>query len=394
MKLSYKYRLYPNRRQNEALGEMLYWFCQLYNAGLQQRIEAYRRRAVSLTYKTQADELKLLRTEVPELGNYSFSAEQQVLRRLNKTFTAFFGRVKRGAKAGFPRFKASARFHAADFRFGDGLTMKSGHRLSILGVSGLVKVKWHRDWPKDATCGSAIITRQAGKWSVVFQLDVPDVHSVVGPETVGVDAGLSALVATSDGALVERPRWTKTAAKGLRKRQRAVSRSRKPNLRSKRRKKAKERLAAYSRRVANRRADYLHKLAASIVARYDRIAVEELNIQGLARSMLAKDVLDAAWGQLMSLIAYKAERAGKLMVKVDPRGTSQECPCCGARVEKTLADRVHRCPDCGLVEDRDVAAANVVEFRAFGHNRVRPGSGLRTPSRRGAAELVREAVGF
>lgn len=385
MLLSYKYHIHPNRRQREALDEMLYWFCQLYNAGLQQRIEAYRRQGVSLTYKAQADELKLLRAEVPELGTYSFSAEQQVLRRLNNTFNAFFGRVKRGAKAGFPRFKASARFHAADVRFGDGLTMKPGRRLSIVGIPGLVKVTWHRDWPPGAACGAAVITRQVGKWSVVFQLDAPVAHSVTGPVTVGLDAGLSALVALSGGALVERPNWTKMAAKGLRKRQRAVSRSRKPNLRSKRRKTAKARLAAYSRKTANRRADDLHKLAADIVAIFDRIAVEDLNSQGLARSMLAKDVLDAAWGLLMALIAYKAERAGKLVVAVDPRGTSQECPCCGAKVEKTLADRVHRCPGCGLVEDRDVAAASVIEFRAFGHNKFRPGSGLRTPSGRVAA---------
>ncbi|MCM8738769.1 transposase [Azospirillum sp. A1-3] len=214
----------------------------------------------------------------------------------------------------------------------------------------------------------------------------------LGDRAVGLDVGLSALVALSDGTLVERPNWTKTAAKGLRKRQRAVSRSRKPDLRSTRRKTATARLAAYSRKAANRRTDELHTLAADIVARYDRIAVEDLNLQGLARSMLAKDVLDAAWGLVRALIADKAERAGKLMVAVDPRGTSQECPCCGAKVEKTLADRVHRCSDCGLVEDRDVAAASVIAFRASGHNKVRPGSGLRTPSGRGAAELVREAA--
>ncbi|WP_247874474.1 RNA-guided endonuclease TnpB family protein [Azospirillum sp. TSH20] len=139
-----------------------------------------------------------------------------------------------------------------------------------------------------------------------------------------------------------------------------------PFPRSKRRKKATARLAAYSRKAANRRADDLHKLAADIVAIFDRIAVEDLTSQGLARSMLAKDVLDAVWGLLRALIADKAERAGKLVVAVDPRGTSQECPCCGAKVKKTLADRVHRCPDCGLVEDRDVAAASVIEFRVFG----------------------------
>ena len=371
---------------------MLEWVCQFHTTGLQQRLEAWRRPGVCLTDTAQADELKRLRAEVPELGNPSVSAEQQVLRRLTTTVNAVFGRVKRGAKPGFPRVKASARFHAADCRFGDGLTMKPGRRVSIVGSPGLVTVKWHRDWPSGAACGAAVITRQAGKWSVVFQFDAPVAHAVTGPLTVGLDAGLSALVALSDGTLVERPNWTRTAAKGLRKRQRAVSRSRKPNLRSKRRKTAKARLAASSHKAANPRADSRHKLAADIVARCDRIAVEDLTSRGLARSMLAKDGVDAAWGLVRTLSADKAERAGKLVVTVDPRGTSQKCPCCGATVEKTLADRVHRCPDCGLVEDRDGTAASVIEFRAFGHTKVRPGSGLRTPSGRGAAWLVREAA--
>jgi IS605 OrfB family transposase len=137
-----------------------------------------------------------------------------------------------------------------------------------------------------------------------------------------------------------------------------------PDSRSNRRKKATARLAGYSRNSANRRADDLHKLAADIVAIFDRIAVEDLTSQGLARSMLAKDVLDAVWGLLRALIADKAERAGKLVVAVDPRGTSQECLC------------------CGLVEDRDVAAASVIEFRVFGRQAGGvPGSWSEKPPR-------------
>jgi len=123
--LSYKYRLEPNRTQAMALSEMLADFCGLYNAGLQQRIEAYRRRSVSVTYKMQAAELKAAREAAPELARWSFSAEQQCLRRLDKTYKAFF---RRGY--GFPRFRAKARYHAAEFRVGDGLTIrKSGKRL-------------------------------------------------------------------------------------------------------------------------------------------------------------------------------------------------------------------------------------------------------------------------
>ena len=109
---SYKFRLRPTRVQTAALDAMLRDFCGLYNAGLQKRIEAYRRRSISLRYEQQAAELKACRTADPDgLGRWSFTALQQVLRRLDQTFTAFFQR-----RHGFPRFRASARYHAATFR--------------------------------------------------------------------------------------------------------------------------------------------------------------------------------------------------------------------------------------------------------------------------------------
>src|SRR3546814_526787 len=123
----------------------------------------------------------------------------------------------------------------------------------------------------------------------------------------------------------------------------------------------------------------LHKLSAGIVDRFAAIAVEDLNIKGLARGMLAREVHDAAWAQLIGMVDYKAERAGGRVVRVDPRGTSQICPECGTIRAKSLAERMHRC-DCGCVLNRDVAAALVIQQRGFG-----PGTGLRTLSQRAAA---------
>ncbi|MXX90189.1 MAG: helix-turn-helix domain-containing protein, partial [Boseongicola sp. SB0665_bin_10] len=140
---SYKYRLYPNGAQDAALSDMLGHFCDLYNAGLQQRIEAWHRQGVSLGYVDQANELKAVRDAVPELAGYSYSAEQQVLRRLDKAFAAFFRRLKEGKTPGFPRFRTKARFHSADFRVGDGLVCRGG-KLRLVGIPGLVKVRWHR----------------------------------------------------------------------------------------------------------------------------------------------------------------------------------------------------------------------------------------------------------
>jgi putative transposase len=338
---------------------MLAAFCELYNAGLQQRIEAYRRQGKSLRYVDQANELKAVRLADERLASFSYSAEQQVLRRLDKAFAAFFRRLKAGEKPGFPRFRATARYHAADFRVGDGLTIRKSKRIGIVGIPGEIKCRWHRPLPSSPN--SAIVARQGHKWLAVFHVDVPTAELREGA-SVGIDCGLTSLIALSNGEITARPNWTKQTAKGLRRRQRALARAKRG---SNRRRKTRSRLAAYSARVARRRTDFTHKLSADLVSRFAWIGFEKLNIQGLARSMLAKHVLDAAWAQLVFYCAYKAERAGGGVVEVDPRGTSQTCPECGTIKPKTLAERTHRC-ECGCVRDRDVAAAQIVHFRAFG----------------------------
>jgi putative transposase len=345
---------------------MLRDFCGLYNAALQQRIEAYQRRGISVNYRMQADELKAVRCAAPELARWSYSAEQQVLRRLDKAFKAFFGRFRLGKKPGFPRFRASARYHAADFRAGDGLSIRKAGRVTFVGVPGEIKVRWHRQLPSKPA--SAILTRQNGKWYVIFHVEVKAVERA-SPDSVGVDVGLRSLIALSSGETEPRPNWTKRASKGLRRRQRAIARCKRG---SSRRKKRVAVLARYHSRVANRRRDHLHRLSRRLVNRFGRIGVEDLNIKGLARGDLAKHVHDASWAQLTAMLEYKAASAGVELVRVDPRGTSQECPECGQIKAKARGEDTHRC-NCGCVLDRDVAAAMVVHFRAFG---FWPGAGL------------------
>lgn len=362
---SYKYRINPNSAQASALNEMLRDFCQLYNAALEERIGAWRR-GIAITYYDQTAHLPGVRRDIPGQGRWSANAQQQVLRRLNKTYQAFFGRVRRGAKAGFPRFRASARYHSADFRVGDGLTIRRSGKLGFVGVPGEIKVRWHRELPSKPK--TAILTRQAGKWYILFHVDVFPVERAA-PESVGVDMGLTSLMALSNGETVARPGWTKHAAKGLRKRQRAVARCKRG---SKTRRKRVAALAAYHARVGNRRRDHHHKLSRDLVNRFGRIAVENLNIKGLAAGMLAKHVHDAAWAQIVSMLRYKAESAGCEFIEVDPRGTSQTCPECGTIAAKPLSAREHRC-ECGCSLDRDVAAAKIVHLRAFGFV---PGTGI------------------
>jgi IS605 OrfB family transposase len=303
--LSYKCRIEPNRAQATAFGDMLADFCQLYNAGLEQRIAAYRRRRICVSYKMQADELKGVRCAAPELARWSFSAEQQELRRLDKTFKAFFARGK-----GFPRFRACVR--------------------------------------------------------------------AAGPDSVGVDFGLSNPIALCNRETVARPRWVTRAEGGLRRRQRQLARCKRT---SKTRSRCKAALAKFQGRVAAKRRDHLHKVARDLVTRCGGTGIENLNIKGLAGGMLAKHVHDAAWSQLTAMLDHKAASAAVELVNVDPRGTSQTCPECGIVAATTLAKREHRC-ECGCALDRDVAAARVVHFRAFG---FWPGAGRGSPSPRAAA---------
>lgn len=378
--LSYKYRIYPSHAQVAGLEAMMGAFCDLYNAALQQRIEAYRRQGKTLRYIDQANELKAVRAADERLLSCSFSAEQQVLRRLDKAMAAFFRRLRTKVKAGFPRFRGKFRFNSADFRVGDGLTVRKSKRLSIVGLPGEIKMKWHHTLPANGKVGAAVISRSAGHWFICFQVTVPDAEVPQKAGTsVGLDVGLTALIATSDGETVTAPQWTKDAAKKQRRLQRAFARCERG---SKRRLKVKQRLARHSARAANQRRDFLHKLSRSLVDRYAFLVLENLSVGRLARSMLAKAIYNAAWSQFRQFLTYKAASAGTMLVAVDPRGTSQTCLDCEAVVAKTLATRTHRC-NCGCVLDRDVAAAKVILHRAvscFG-----PGHGPRNTSGLGTA---------
>jgi putative transposase len=376
--LSYRFRLFTAAAQEAALPYMLGAFCDLYNAGLQQRIEAYQRCGISLRYGNQASELKAVRAADERLARYSFSAEQQVLRRLDKTFAAFFGRIRRGAKPGFPRFRSKRRFDSAEFRVGDGLTIRKSGRIGIVGIPGEIKVRWHRPLPPDAKLGAAVISRSCGKWYVCFQIELPNTEPAARDfAPIGIDLGLTSLVALSNGETVPTPQHTRLASKRQRRLQRALARCKRG---SKRRWKAKARLARHSAKTANQRRDGSHKLSRKIVDRFTHIAMEDLNIKGLAAGMLAKSVHNAAWNQLVQHVTYKAANAGGVVVLVDPRGTSQICPECGTIRRKTLAERMHHC-DCGCVLDRDVAAAKIVLLRAD----FRDGTSGQAPSQRIAA---------
>jgi putative transposase len=360
MRKTFRYRLYPTKAQAELLDRQLGEACRLYNAALQERRDAWRINRESVNYYTQANQLKEIRA-AGDLTLANFSACQNVLRRVDETFKAFFRRVKRGGKAGYPRFKSLARFDGFTFpSYGDGCKMIDT-KLRLQGV-GLVKVKLHR--PVEGVIKTVTVKREAGKWhaclGVEYEPEPPPAHA----GSVGVDVGLSAFATLSDGAEVENPRYYREAQKKLRRAQRKVARRKRG---SQRRRKAALLLQKAHAHVRNQRADFHHKISRWLVNNYGLIAVEDLNVKGLARGMLAKSVNDAGWAAFITKLAQKAEEAARVLVKVDPRGTSQRCVC-GATVPKDLSRRWHECQSCGLSVSRDHASA--LEILRLGLSRL------------------------
>lgn len=375
----YEYRLRPNRLQEQALTHTLDLCRELYNAALQEKRDAYTKQGVSLNCAKQQAELLDVKQERPEYASVYAQVLQDVLKRLHRAYDGFYRRVRAGETPGFPRFKSKDRYHSFTFpqvsRPDKGRILKTGGverlangRLRVHGVPGALKVIWHRTMlgiPKTAT-----FKRKGEHWYVLFACDdVPVEEREKTGRDCAIDLGLEAFATLDDGTRIENPRHFAKAQENLRTAQRRADHRRN---RSKRQRKARRLAAKIASKVGRQRKDFHHKTARVLVRKYDRIAVEDLNVRGLARGMLAKSVADVGWGTFLSILSSKAEGAGAHVVKVDPRGTSQECAACGAIAQKGLSEREHRC-DCGFRAHRDHNAALVIRSRAFNG----PGSGPR-----------------
>ena len=352
MRKTYKYRLFPTDVQAQALEAQLGEACRLYNAALQERRDAYQRCGLSLNYYDQANQLKGIRS-AGALDLANFSACQDILRRVEKTFTAFFRHVKTGQKAGYPRFKSRRRFDSYTFpKYGDGCR-RTGSRLYLQGV-GHIKVKLHR--PIDGAIKTVTVKRACGTWYACFSVEYAAEPLHVIDTRTGIDVGLTAFATLADGTTIDNPRYYKWAQAQLRLSQRRVARRKRGG---KNRRKAVLLLQKAHAKIKNQRSDFQHKVARQLVNAYGVIAVEDLPIKGLASGMLAKSINDAGWSGFIAKLAYKAEEAGRMLIQVDPCGTSQAC-LCGAAVRKTLAQRWHQCPACGLSAARDHVSAQLI----------------------------------
>lgn len=349
---TYRYRIYPNNRQKQIIDQTIELCRYLYNCGLEHRILAYRQRRASVYAYQQINELPGIKEVFPDYKNIYSQVLQDVLRRLDKTFSSFFRRVKTGEKPGFPRYKGENRYHSFTYPQPQENMIPANGKVYLPKI-GKVKIKLHREIPGNIK--TVTVTRRNGKCYACFTVEVESVLLPKTGRTVGIDVGVFAFVATSDGLLVQSPQTYRKAEKSLKALQREVSRRKKG---SNRRRKSVQKLASVHEKIANQRKDIAHKTARYLVNNYDLIAHEDLQIKNMVKNHhLAKSIQDSGWGMFFDILAYKAEEAGKQVIKVNPHNTSQICSGCGHIVKKTLAVRIHKCPHCGLELDRDINAA-------------------------------------
>ena len=372
MQLRYAFRLYPNHSQRGALARAFGCARVVFNDVVRAREDA---RAAGMQFPKAGELSTRLITEAKRtverswLGEVSSVVLQQSLRDAEAAYKNFFASLKgsrKGPKVRAPRFKSrkdarqSIRF-TANARW----SITDSGRLNLPKI-GTVKVKWSRPLPVAPT-SVTVIQDAAGRYFASFVIDTdPDTDAARMPDTdqrVGIDLGLTHFAILDDGTKIDSPRFLRRAEKKLKKAQRELSRKQKG---SRNRAKARLTVARAHARVADARKEFHHQLSTKLIRENQAIGVEDLAVNGLARTRLAKSVHDAGWSQFVAMLEYKAERYGRTLVKIGRFvPTSRTCSYC-EHVDgpEPLRIREWTCPDCGTFLDRDTNSARNVKKAA------------------------------
>ncbi|AOX01519.1 transposase [Moorena producens PAL-8-15-08-1] len=399
MRIAYQYRLKPTKHQQTKIDDWLSMLCAQYNylladsakPTLRERFNWYEANRCSINacplvcylpelrdnpdYYSQKKTLPSLKKTHPWYKEVHSQVLQDAVKRVKLAFDRFIKGDKNGNRSGRPRFKKRHRYRTFTYP-----QMKEGclqGDLIDLPKIGKIKVVLHRPIPDGFKIKTASITKKCDGYYLVLSLEdktVPEIKPDINPDSiVGIDVGLKEFLTTSEGETVKTPQYYRRSQKRLRVIQKRVSRREKGG---KNRLKAIKQLGKQHKKVADKRRYFHFKTANYLLSKYDVIAYEKLNIKGLAKSRLAKSVLDAGWSSFLTILASKAVRvawptalnAGLLAVPVSAQNTSQNCSSCGKKVPKKLHVRWHECPHCGCSLDRDHNAAINIKNRAEGQS--------------------------
>lgn len=384
MRTAYQYRLRPTSKQVALMGEWLELLRRQYNYRLGERFKWYEQNRCDINacplichlpqlkdnpdFYSQKRGLVCTKALFPEYKSIHSQVLQDCVERVKKTFERWLKGDCNGKKSGKPRFKGMGRYRSLTFPQMKQDCVKG--KFINLPKIGWVKLIEHRLLPDGFKIKTATVTCKVDGWYVTLSLEDASVpvltaDAPVLENTTGIDMGLKSFLVDDSGRDEPIPQHYRASEKRLKRLQRSVSRKQKG---SNRRKKSVKRVAKAHLKVSNQRKDFQYKTAKKLLSQGKHIAHEKLNIRGIARTRLAKSTHDAGWGQFLQILSIKAERAGLLTIAVNPNGTSQDCSGCGAKVPKTLKDRLHACPECRLTIERDHNAAINIKYRAVGHS--------------------------
>lgn len=378
MKTSYQYKIKPTKEQSEKIDKTLEMLRYQYNYLLAQRFDWYEMNRCPIdrcplichlpelkeqpNYYNQKASLVQLKEDRPWYKQIHSQVLQEVPKKVELTFDRWLKGDSNGKKSGRPRFKNAGQYKTFTFpQFKQHHFI--GNRITLSKI-GDVKVIVHRQIPDGFQIKTASVTKKADGYYVTLSLDNKTVPTVKpdfnANNIVGIDVGLIDFIVTSDDERIAAPKFLRKAERKLKSAQRRVSRRKKG---SNRRKKAIKKLGKQHKKVGDTRKDFHFKTANNLLKKYDVVAVEKLNIKGLAKTRLAKSINDAGWGQFITILSNKAENAGLKVIAVNPNGTSQECSSCGHKVKKPLSQRTHNCPNCKINLCRDLNAAINIKNR-------------------------------
>ena len=374
---TYRFRLHPTKLQSLALIRQLGLQCELYNAALEERIGVWKREQRTVSYFEQCRELTGLKDVRPEVVASGTVLCRGTLKRLDRAYGAFFRRVRLGEAPGFPCFKLASRFDSLQWEDSNsGWKVKTQHRRLYLKGIGEIKANYYRPLlgePKRIT-----VKREGGKWWLyVSCVNVPALPLAPTGKDVGIDLGLTNIVAMGDGKLVAGEHFGKKTQSDLASAHRKLANK---NRGSNRRRRQVEEIVRLHRKVKNQRSNAAHQMSRQIVNASDLIALEDLKIVNMVRAPkgrpdpnqpgaylpngarrkagLNRSIHDAGWGQLVSMLIYKAESAGRTVVSVNPNYTSQTCAECHyVDSRNRVSQKEFHCLECGHCDHADVNAA-------------------------------------
>ena len=399
MLLTYCYRIKPNKEQIAVMLHTLELLRRHWNYALGQRLDWLRRTRCQIdrcsiisepigdipgkvNYYTQQAALKETKQLFPAYKDIWAESQQVNLQRLKKAWERWLIPDKSGKRGGRPRFKKVGELRSFVYpRVNDKRAGAHIHN-GILKLSkiGEMSVIMHRPLPDGYVLKTCTIVKKADGWYCCISMQDETVPSPLSLEEIksvtAIDVGCEKFLTTAQGQAVQIPQFYKELAGGKlppgrfrRKAQSILARAQRKLARSEKGSKnweqQKNRIALLHLKVARCRKEFHYHVAHWLVKTYDLISFENLNIKGLARTRLAKSILDCAWGAFLQICHAVAVKRGKQIVEVSARGSSIECSSCGTRVEKTLKDRVHECPSCSLSIDRDWNSALVLLDRGL-----------------------------